>query len=263
MNRLYYKELGDPKKQTVVFLHGLGATHRYWKDGIDEFAADFHLILVDLLGFGESPRPWQNYTVNKHVMALSGVLGTKDDFVLVGHSLGAILSIHYADQFPDQVKQLILISLPVFDSKDFAFRWMRRNPSGWLLTNIFTTALTCLITRYLARALLKRILKQFPDHIIDDLVKHNMFSSTTSLWNVIYKQSINEKIGALIQDLNITCLHSPDDESAPYISVMNLVANIAGLSLISIHKGGHHPWIWQKDKCINTLKSLIGDKDTE
>jgi pimeloyl-ACP methyl ester carboxylesterase len=43
---------------TVVFLHGLGATTRYWGPRVTPLAARARLVLVDLLGFGRSPKPW-------------------------------------------------------------------------------------------------------------------------------------------------------------------------------------------------------------
>ncbi|WP_154224707.1 alpha/beta hydrolase [Marinicella rhabdoformis] len=259
MKKLHFLELGNPKKQTIVFLHGLGATHRYWIDGIEKFNKDYHVILLDLLGFGESPKPWQNYTIEKHLDAINDVLNSHKPFILVGHSLGAVLSISYSEIYTKHVNGLILLSLPVFENQSSAYGWMRRKPSGWLLTNIFSTALVCLITRFLARKVLHHFLKKYPQTIIEDLVKHNMFSSTTSLWNVIYNQSIINNLNALNPNMVVSCIHAIDDETAPYGNLQALVNSQKNWTLYTLNNGDHHPWLWQKPECVEVLNSLMNN----
>lgn len=257
IKQLHFIELGNPDYQTIVFLHGLGATHRYWKDGIAELATKYHVILLDLLGFGESPKPWQNYTQEKHLLALYAILKNHNSFIIVGHSLGAALSIAYAQHYPKQVKGLILMSFPVFIDQPNAYRWMRRKPSGWLLTNIFVTALLCIVTRFLARKILHHFLKQYPKDVIDDLVKHNMFSSTTSLWNVIYNQSILKNLDQLDSQMKVTCIHAINDQSAPYENIYSLVESQTNWELRALDKGDHHPWLWEKEISLEILKSTL------
>ena len=257
LKKLHFIELGNPNYQTIVFLHGLGATHRYWNNGIEELTDKFHVILLDILGFGDSPQPWQNYTQEKHLLAIYDTLKNHEPFILIGHSLGAALSLAFAEKYSNHVKGLILLSLPVFQNQTDAYSWMRRAPSGWLLTNIFVTALVCLGTRFLARKILHHFLKQYPKVIIDDLVKHNMFSSTTSLWNVIYNQSILNNLGLLNHEMKITCIHAIDDQSAPYINTYSLVESQTNWELYTLDKGDHHPWLWEKETCLKIIKTIL------
>ncbi|MCW8870083.1 MAG: alpha/beta hydrolase [Proteobacteria bacterium] len=250
-------EFGNSENQTIVFLHGLGATHRYWLEGLDKLTPHFHVVLLDLLGFGDSPRPWQIYTQEKHILAINDVLKNYSSFILIGHSLGAALSLAYAEHYPKHVKGLILISLPLFNKQPDAYKWMRRTPSGWLLTNMLATALICVVTRFLARKLLHHFLKQYPKEIIDDLVKHNMFSSTTSLWKVIYNQSILNDLVLLRGQLKIVCIHAINDKTAPYTTVQDLVKDHVDWVLYTLNAGDHHPWLWQKEKCIKIIKGLF------
>lgn len=74
----------------AVLLHELGETHRYWTCGPVTFALPGHCtILIDLLGFGESPKPWIRYSVECHVAALQASVAGECSGTLVGHSLGA------------------------------------------------------------------------------------------------------------------------------------------------------------------------------
>ena len=81
---------------TVVFLPGLGGTTRYWSSRVAALERRYRVVLVDLLGFGDSPRPWARYSVERHVQSLAEVLRPYGRVTLVGHSLGALLAIAYA-----------------------------------------------------------------------------------------------------------------------------------------------------------------------
>lgn len=48
---------GEP---TVAFLHGLGASTRYWSK-LGEISHSYQAIAPDLLGFGRSPKPDLRY----------------------------------------------------------------------------------------------------------------------------------------------------------------------------------------------------------
>ena len=91
-----------------MFLPGHGATTRYFAVRVSPLALHHHLMLVDLLGFGRSPKPWTRYTVDRHVSELHRVLAPRGPLTLVGHSLGARLAVTYAARYPDQVRRLIL-----------------------------------------------------------------------------------------------------------------------------------------------------------
>jgi pimeloyl-ACP methyl ester carboxylesterase len=213
--------------------------------------------LIDLLGFGESPMPWKNYTQDLHLEALNNVLKKYDSYILVGHSLGAILSLAYIQKYKTNVKALILISLPVFNKKNDAYNWMRRKPSGWLITNMIIAAIKCLLTRYIARKLIIRFLKNYPKEVLEDLVKHNFLSSTTSLWNVIYNQSTYNNLDLIDPSVFIKCIHSLDDDTAPFNAVANLVQKHDFIKLKVLHRSGHHPWLRDNTKCIDVINEVI------
>ncbi len=249
-------ETGEPSKPTLVLLHGLGGTHRYWNTGLETLIQQYHVVCIDLLGFGDSPQPWQNYTQAKHLAALKSVLENYDSFVLAGHSLGAALALAYAEQHPHQVNSLVLISWPLFMSQTDAYHWMRRTPSGWLMTNMGVAALTCIATRRLAVKILPYFLKNFPTEIINDLVKHNVLSSTTTLWNVLYNQATLKDLSLLNKNLSVHCIHATNDTTAPYEPIHQIVNSLPRWTLTTLDKSNHHPWLWDNDACLKVLANL-------
>lgn len=144
---------------------------------------------MDLLGFGESPKPWTKYDVDRHVGALNNALNGLGQVTMIGHSLGALLALAYAARHPEKIDNAVLISLPYFGSQDAAYDYMREGPlkGGFVYTNLFLTMLACIITRRILGKVLPYFIRDMPREVIEDLVKHTWKSSTSSLWEVVYR----------------------------------------------------------------------------
>jgi pimeloyl-ACP methyl ester carboxylesterase len=100
---------GEGKK--ILAVHGLTANCRCW-DGIAGLLSPRHKVLaMDLRGRGRSAKPPSGYSIETHGRDILGLL--KDlrlkQVVLLGHSLGAFISLAFAAQNPGKVGQLILI----------------------------------------------------------------------------------------------------------------------------------------------------------
>jgi pimeloyl-ACP methyl ester carboxylesterase len=237
---------------SVVFLHGLGGTHRYWLSVMDDVRSNVHLLFVDLLGFGDSPRPYCRYTLDLHVSKLRNVLNGRKNLTLVGHSLGSAIALAYAAKYPEDVNKLVLISLPYFGDKHAAYRWLRHSPSGWLLTNMLTMALTCLVSRALAKRILPLFVKGYPRVVLEDLVKHNIFSSTSSLWDALYREDLAIR-ASLPSKMPVVCIHAEDDSAAPVKGVKKLVRQFPNWRLYLLNKSGHQPWLHAPQTCMDII----------
>lgn len=135
LQKFWHKTLGVPytlhvrerkrirgAKTTVVFLHGIGNSGAAWKEVTDVLAKDkVNIIVVDLLGFGQSPKPaWAQYDAAMQARALAKTLamrGVMGKVVLVGHSMGALIAIEYAKRFESRVSRMVLCSPPLYDDK--------------------------------------------------------------------------------------------------------------------------------------------------
>lgn len=104
---------------TVVLIHGLASSHTMWNNVVKEVRTDaIRIISVDLLGFGDSPKPvWQTYSAKIHATSLRATLrkkGIRGHIVLAGHSLGALVAVQYASLYPSKVHELVLCSPPFY-----------------------------------------------------------------------------------------------------------------------------------------------------
>ena len=94
----------------VVMVHGIASSSSAtFQNLVPLLEPSFRCILIDLLGFGESPAPDDaEYTLEEHVAALAATIATlklTEPFVLVGHSLGALIAARYAARFRKQVRR--------------------------------------------------------------------------------------------------------------------------------------------------------------
>ena len=242
---------------SLVFLHGLGGTHRYWQFGGNLSGFRQRVVLPDLFGFGDSPKPWCRYTLPRHLEKLHELLCNEPQMVLVGHSMGATLALAYTARWPEAVRGLVLLSLPHFGDVGAAYRWLRRFPHGWILTNMYASAIACVITRRVTKKLLPLIVRDYPREVLDDIVKHNMFSSTTSLWEVVYRHDVAGDIAALPAHIPVVCVHGDADKAAPLQSVEALCAGSASWQLVVLPKVDHHPWLRAPLECVEAVQATI------
>jgi pimeloyl-ACP methyl ester carboxylesterase len=115
---LAYTEQGQG--QPVVLLHGLAASKAVWRPVANLLPSDkWHVIMPDLLGFGDSPRPdWSTYNIEEHSRMVVGFLKKHKiitPITLVGHSMGCLVATHIAATNPDLIKHLILYEPPLLD----------------------------------------------------------------------------------------------------------------------------------------------------
>lgn len=246
---------GQPADTTgsYVFLHGLGGTHRYWTAAEGERLLPRESTVVDLLGFGKSPRPFMRYTPETHLSALEPALAPHAPFVLVGHSLGAALALAYTARHPDDVEALVLIGLPAYRGRRKAIRWLRQTFKGWFFTNMVVTAIVCVFTRRLLGPILPFVVRDVPREVARDLVEHNLMSSTTSLWNVLYRRDVRPDADALPEHLRVILIHGSNDTTAPIDEVRQLVAGRPGWQLVELDGVDHHPWLRHPETCAQLI----------
>ncbi len=114
--KLYYQSFG--KGPLIILLHGgPGLDQSYLLPQMLELAKDHQLILYDQRGSGKSLTMdifLSNSNINmmqfvNDLEALRAHLGRRK-FILMGHSFGGLLAMHYAIAHPDRVSSLILLN---------------------------------------------------------------------------------------------------------------------------------------------------------
>lgn len=127
----------ESDKPVIVFLHGLASSSANWDPLIPLLKDNYRCISIDLVGFGDSPKPqWYEYTMEEHIRDIHKTirgLHLKTTFTLVGHSLGSLLATRYARNHEDRVNRLVLLSPPVYAPPDTILdRYARQRTSMYL-----------------------------------------------------------------------------------------------------------------------------------
>ena len=110
-NKIRYLESGN-SDNTLVLIHGLGASANRWEYVIPHFEKNYRVIVPDLIGFGYSDKPLVDYTTDFFSEFLKKFLEKLDikNPVLIGSSLGGQIIAEYTLNNNDTVKKLVLIS---------------------------------------------------------------------------------------------------------------------------------------------------------
>ena len=114
--RLHYLDYGTRGRTPMLCVHG-GAAHGHWFDYVAPgFNADYHVRALDQRGHGESA--WADppsYAYADYAADLDKVAKELDlrDFVLIGHSMGGMVSLYYASHYPGRVKRLVIVDTSI------------------------------------------------------------------------------------------------------------------------------------------------------
>lgn len=106
----------------VVLLHGIASSSVTYEYVMPQLTDRRRVVALDLLGFGRSVAPADaRFTIDEHVDAVVRTLekhNVSQPFTLVGHSLGALISLRLAARLPKMVGHLVLVAPPVYLPSD-------------------------------------------------------------------------------------------------------------------------------------------------
>jgi len=101
----------EGKGKEIVCVHGITANSRFWDCLASALSPHHRVIAMDLRGRGLSDKPPTGYSIEHHcrdILALMNDQNLKRP-VLMGHSLGAFISLVFAARYPQKVNRLILV----------------------------------------------------------------------------------------------------------------------------------------------------------
>ena len=122
LHYLDYDTIGERAgRPSMLCVHG-GAAHGHWFDYVAPFFnSRYHVRALDQRGHGESD--WVDppaYSYKDYASDLAQVADKLDlrDFVLVGHSMGGMVSLVYAATYPGRVSKLVIVDTSMKLSED-------------------------------------------------------------------------------------------------------------------------------------------------
>lgn len=250
---------------TIVFLHGFGASLRSWDDIIKLFPeTEYKLFLIDLKGHGFSSKPKDNkYSIEEQAKIITAFLQSYSltNVTLCGHSLGGgVALITYLKELKSKknlrIKKLILIDCAAFKQElPFFIKYLQNPILNFISQNFFPA-------KYRAKYILKKLF--FDKNKVTKKIINRYFlflrdRQSKFALKQIANQIIPLEYDSIIQNYNdikipTLIIWGENDFALPIINGIHLRKLIESSELKSIKECGHIP---QEEKPNETFQLII------
>lgn len=114
-NLVHYEVLG--RGRPVILIHGWLGSWRYWIPTMQQLSMKYRVYALDLWGFGDTEKEQRHYSFAAQVRLLTDFMDKLgiSKAAVIGHGLGAAVSITFTRQFPERAPRVVLVSPPLFD----------------------------------------------------------------------------------------------------------------------------------------------------
>jgi pimeloyl-ACP methyl ester carboxylesterase len=111
-SEVVYAAQGTVNHPPLVFLHGWGASHKWWRWAFSAFAPRYRCIAPDFPGFGLSEKPRRDYSMEAYAAWLGKFLDALGfpRVTLVAHSMGGTVAFLFALDHPGRLEKLALVN---------------------------------------------------------------------------------------------------------------------------------------------------------
>lgn len=117
--RVHYQEFGNASDPTLLLIHGYTASTYVWNTTAPILASErFHVVAVDLLGFGYSEKPaWFDYSIASQARIVERLMDRLGigRATLIGSSYGGAVASTIALDYPERVEKLVLVDAVIND----------------------------------------------------------------------------------------------------------------------------------------------------
>ncbi|MCS7011792.1 MAG: alpha/beta hydrolase [Anaerolineales bacterium] len=138
---LWYYTKGDPANPALVFLHPAFGDHTCFHHQIEPFAANYHVLALDMLGHGQSQVQRGDVTIEQTADLLAEILRLEghNSAHIVGVSLGALIGQHFAYRFPEMAKTVTVVGgYSIFGDTSAITRAQSGEMVKWLFLMLFS-----------------------------------------------------------------------------------------------------------------------------
>jgi len=132
--RLHLVEGGRHNAQTIILVHGLGERGLLdWLSIFPRLTENYHVVAMDLPGFGHSDRQQVQYTPSAYARLVDWIIKeyAHGKAIVIGHSLGGAVSLRYAHDYPQDLNRLILIDAAGILQRTVFVRFLVKTPVSY------------------------------------------------------------------------------------------------------------------------------------
>lgn len=231
---VHYEVFG--RGRPVLFLHGWLGSWRYWFPTMEVVAENFRTYSFDFWGFGDSRRkntPESIQSYSDQVIRFMDELGI-DRVQLVGHSMGGMVALKTAINYPDRITRVATVGAPIDGD---SLSWLLKLTDRPIFADAF--ARLPWLRRYLFRFFLGETSDPAVSEVIDDSVKssaNTLRRAVSSMWRTDLRPELPRlRVPSLI-------VHGGrDDIVAP--NQADLFDNVASAQVVMMPRSRHFPFL--------------------
>lgn len=100
----------------LFLIHGIGGWSYNWRYNIETLAKHFRVICFDAKGYGFSDKPLYREKNDHQIIEFKRIISALCDrpAIVVAESLGGLISLAVAQDYPELISDLIVINVPIF-----------------------------------------------------------------------------------------------------------------------------------------------------
>jgi pimeloyl-ACP methyl ester carboxylesterase len=212
-NSIYYVCAGEVQsnKPPLLLVHGFGASTDHWRKNIIQLQSQFQVWAIDLLGFGRSAKPKQEYDGNLWREQLHDFITEviAQPTILAGNSLGGYAALCVAAKYPQSTAGLILLNSagPFSDNQENSRSQSRSNLLGRLIRSILLQPwASLLLFQYVRRrSIIRKTLNKVyvdpsavTEQLIEDIYRPSCDRGAADVFNAVFKTPQGEKVDVLL-----------------------------------------------------------------
>ena len=220
-NSIHYVCAGEKQsgKPPLLLVHGFGASTDHWRKNIAQLQEQFQVWAIDLLGFGRSAKPKQEYSGSLWQEQLNDFIAEVigQPTILAGNSLGGYASLCVAAEYPSSTAGLILLNSagPFSDTAENSNQKSRSNPVGKLIRSVLLQPwASFLLFQYVRRrSIIRKTLNKVyfdPDavteQLVEDIYRPSCDRGAADVFNAVFKTPQGEKVDVLLSKMQCPLL---------------------------------------------------------
>ncbi|GGO72683.1 alpha/beta fold hydrolase [Nonomuraea cavernae] len=254
--RIRYRAWGRKGRPGIVFVHGGAAHARWWDHVAPQFAGEHRVVALDLSGHGDSDHAerYSHESWAEQVRHVAGDAGIAGRPILVGHSMGGLVSLRAALSFGERLAGVVCVDSAVRDvtNEEMFIRRQRalRQP------RLYPTR-EAAMARFHPIPEVGRALQYVVDHLAETSVRETEAGWTWKFDPGLFGQSSLTPAQLFPPRCEVAFIRA--EHGLPSAAAVRLMHERVGSSLpvIEIADSGHHVMLDQPLPLVAALRSVF------